>query len=341
MLADTVVTLAFKRDLVRTLNRISTDCFNPRKGLNELNSSVYQSIGNLTKSYIENQEAGTLGDIIDDIWQEIVDRRNPDGSYGIPSKYPIFGEYFTYESGELVVIQARMKQGKSAFLLNEVIHKLENGVPTLVIDTEMKTRLYTERLISHWTGIDLAKVKNGRYTEEEAKKIQDCIDWIKKAPFQHIYKPDITDEEIAIYCQMYIYKFGLQFFVFDYIKSNESDTGVNANLLGRKTDFLKNEIAGKLDIAVVSACQLNREMNVADSDKINRYLSVGIKWAYKTQEMIAKDGLECGNAYAKIYINRLGRQMLEDDDEDYIDFHFNGDTMGVVEAKQHPREEVF
>ena len=135
------------------------------------------------------------------------------------------------------------------------------------------------------------------------------------------------------------YKIGLAFVVFDYIKSNETSTSDNYNILGAKCDFLKNRIAGELDLAVLSACQLNRVGEVADSDKINRYLSVGIKWDWKTQEMVATDGMECGNTFAKIYVNRLGRQMLDEDD--YIDFIFVGDTMTIVEAQQHKKENAF
>ena len=52
-------------------------------------------------------------------------------------------------------------------------------------------------------------------------------------------------------------------------------------------------------------------------------------------------GIKCGNAFAKIYVNRLGRQMLEDDDEDYIDFIFDGDKMTIIEAQQHERASDF
>ena len=96
-----------------------------------------------------------------------------------------------------------------------------------------------------------------------------------------------------------------------------------------------------MDLAVLSACQLNRMGEVADSDKINRYLSVGIKWDYKTQEMVARDGMQCGNAYAKIYVNRLGRQMQADNEADYIDFVFDGDRMTIVEAEQHEKDNQF
>lgn len=341
MLADNIVTLAFKRDLVKTLNQLTSDCFHPDYGLDKLNNIVYSELDNLTQKYIATNEIHTLGSSIDDIWSEIVNRRTSDGMYGIPSKYKLFADYYTYEPGELVVIQAKYKQGKSVFLMNEVVHKLKNGVPTLVVDSEMPTRLYTERLISHLTGIEMKRIKNGKYSDEEAAIIKKWIGWLKEQPFVHIYNPNMSDDKLYSICKMLKRKMGLTFIVYDYLKSNETSSSDNYNVLGAKCDFLKNNIAGELDLAVLAACQLNRNGEVADSIKINRYLSVGIKWEYKTQEMIAKDGIKCGNAFAKIYVNRLGRQMLEDDDEDYIDFVFDGDRMTIVEAEQHARESDF
>lgn len=341
MLADNIVTLAFKRDFVKTLNQLMVQCYKPDVNLDELNGTVYRELDKLTQKYISSAEIHTLGEDIDEIWEEIENSRSPNGVYGIPSKYPVFNEYFTYEPSELVVVQAKYKRGKSVLLMNEAVHKLKNGVPTLVVDTEMQTKLYSKRLISHLTGIEIKRVENGRYTEEEAQKISECIDWIKNQPFVHIYDPNITNEKLYSICKMLKYKIGLEFVVFDYIKSNATSTGDNYNILGAKCDFLKNQIAGELDLAVLTACQLNRVGEVADSDKINRYLSVGIKWDYKTQEMIAKDGLQCGNARAKIYVNRIGRQMQEDDEDDYIDFVFDGDRMTIVEAEQHQRDNAF
>lgn len=341
MLAENVVTLAFKRDLIKTLNQSTAFCYRRDFSLEDLSNSVYRELDSLTQKYIVAGDIHTLGSDIDAIWEDIVSRRTADGIYGIPSKYPLFMDYFTYEPGELVVIQAKYKQGKSVFLMNEVVHKLKNGVPTLVIDSEMPTRLYVERLLSHLTGIDMKKIKSGRYNSEEEKRIKESIGWIKQQPFVHIYDPNLTMERLYSICKMLQNKIGLGFVVYDYLKSNATSSSDNYNLLGAKCDFLKNNIAGEMDIPVLAACQLNRNGEVADSMKINRYLSVGIKWEYKTQAMIAKDGMQCGNAYAKIYVNRLGRQMQEDDEEDYIDFVFSGDTMTIVEAEQHDRNEAF
>ena len=341
MLADNIITLAFKRDLVKTLNQLSSDCFLKDYELDKLSNVVYGELDKLTQKYVTTTDVGTLGQSIDDIWNEIVSRRTSDGTYGIPSKYKSFIDFYTYEPGELVVIQAKYKQGKPVFLMNEAVHKLKNGVPTLVVDSEMPTRLYTERLISHLTGIEMKRIKNGNYSDDEKKIIEHWISWLKEQPFVHIYDPQMTNEKLYSICKMLKHKMNLSFVVFDYLKSNETSTSDNYNVLGAKCDFLKNNIAGELDLAVLAACQLNRNGEVADSIKINRYLSVGIRWEYKTQEMIARDGLKCGNAFAKIYVNRLGRQMQEDDDNDYIDFIFDGDKMTIVEAQQHDRESSF
>ena len=164
---------------------------------------------------------------------------------------------------------------------------------------------------------------------------------MKKQPFVHVYRPDLSDEELYSMCKILKYKMGLQFVIDDYLKSNATSSSDNYNILGARCDFLKNKIAGELNLAVLTAAQLNRQGEVSDSLKINRYLSVGIKWFLKTQEQIAKDGLQCGNAGMKIYINRLGEQMPEDDENAYIDFIFDGNKMMISEAEQHDPSNEF
>ena len=341
LLVDQVVTLAFKRDMVRTLENIENDCYKNDVDLEKLNNSVYRSLDDLTQKYIVANDVQTLGSQIDDIWAEIVSRRTEDGIYGIPSKYPSFNDYFTYEPGEMVVVQAYYKRGKSVFLMNEVVHKLKMGVACLVVDSEMPTRLYTERLLSHLTGIEVRRIKTGNYNADEEQTIKSCLAWIKKQPFIHVYDPNMTMEKLYSICKMQKRTMNLGFVVYDYLKSNATSSSDNYNILGAMCDFLKNNIAGELDLPVLAACQLNRQGEVADSIKINRYLSVGIKWEFKTQEMIISDGERCGNAYAKIYLNRLGRQMDESDDSQYIDFTFSGDNMTIVEAPSHNTVSAF
>ena len=218
---------------------------------------------------------------------------------------------------------------------------LKQGIPTVVYDSEMSDKLYVTRLLSHLSGVKFNSISRKQYTPEEYEKIKKWKEWLKNQPFVHIYDPGMSLEMFFSVCRSLQNSMGLQFVVYDYLKSNEKSTGDNYNALGKMTDYLKNEIAGKLNLPVLAACQLNRGGETADSEKINMYVSVGIKWGFKTQEMIARDGMECGNAFAKIIFNRIGESMALDDEDEYIDFLFDGSVATIVEATQHQRDENF
>lgn len=333
LLVNNVVTMSFKRDLNKILLEIQSNCFNLDVDLNKLNGMVNSKINKLTEQYIISNEIEIFGTKIDDLWNEVCDRKTESGVYGIPSKFKTINEYLTYEQGELILLKARMKKGKSAFMMNEAIHKLKNGVPTLYLDTEMQDRLFYERMLANLTGIEVKNIKTGRYTFEQGNELQKMNDWIKKQPFVHKYVPVITDEEIYATHKILKYKMGLEFSIFDYIKSNILSSSENYNALGARCDFLKNNVAGDLNIAMLAGAQLNRNNQVADSDKLERYVSASMMWRDKTSEEIARDGgLEYGNFALTIDLNRLGEQMLDDE---YIDFSFDGNRMRIEEAKQH------
>lgn len=337
MLADNIVTLSFKRDLVKTLHKTESDCYNKTINLEKLSAETYGSLDGLTQRYITSGGIETVGDRIDDIWAEIEDA----ALHGIESKFPSFGNLFRYERGEMVTIQARKKQGKSIFLLNETVHMLKQGLPTVVYDSEMNDKLYVTRLLSHLSGVNINSITRKTYTPEEYEKLKSWMIWLKQQSFVHIYDPGMTMDRFFSVCRSLQNSMNLSFVVYDYIKSNRTNTGENYNVLGQMTDYLKNNIAGKLNLPVLAACQLNRLGDTADSEKINNISSIGIKWGKKTQEMIAKDGMQCGNAYAKIMYSRNGESMAEDDEDDYIDFVFDGSKATIVEAIQHERQKEF
>lgn len=341
LLAQSVVTLSYKRDLVKSMSEVESFCRDKAITLSELNKKRNDVLTKLDEKYVVSDEIKILGEEAEDLWQEICERRTDNGYYGIPSMFKILNNWFTYEPTELVVVQAKYKQGKSVLLMLEALHKIKNGIPTLYVDREMSDRIFYERCLSALTGVDVKRIKNGRYSDEEREKIESANKWMKKQPFVHVYRPDLADEELYSMCKILKYKMGLQFVIDDYLKSNATSASDQYNLLGARTDFLKNRIAGELGLAVLTAAQLNRAGEVGDSMKINRYLSVGIKWFLKTQEQIAKDGLQCGNAGMKIYINRLGAQMPEDDENAYLDFIFDGNKMMISEAEQHDSTNEF
>lgn len=335
LLAERVTSLSFKRDLFSLLEKMGIRTLADDLELNDLSKYVYDSLEELTTKYLYSTDVLLFGDKVDYIYQEVEQRRGENGIFGIPSKYPHLTHYFSFENGELVMVSGRMKMGKSAYMLNEALDKIQKGIPTVYFDTEMNDRLFYIRMLANLTGITQTQIKSGNLLPEEQKLIDETNEWIKKQPFVHLFIPASSNEEIYQTCRILKYKMGLQFVVYDYFKSAESDSSKQYNDLGAKCDFLKNRVAGELDLAVLAGAQLNRNDEVADSDKLERYASVSMKWRKKSPEEVTNDGKECGNYALNIKLNRLGEGMFDDE---YIDFNFSGSKMRIEEAKKQHSE---
>lgn len=332
LLVKRVVTLSYKRDLLKTLEEVKALALNDSAQLTEIDAMVSSKLNELTQSYIVANEVENYGEKIDEIWEEIKKRRQVTDA--IPNKYPLLGQYFSFEPGELYLISARMKMGKSALFLNYAQYLCEAGVPTLYLDTEMSDVRFSERLISNISGVEVAKVRNGNYSREEESRIMAAIQRIKKYPFVHLFIPDFTDEQVFAVIKILKYKMNLKFVIYDYIKGNTTSSSELYNILGARCDKLK-EIAGMENIPILAGAQLNRSGQVADSDKLERYVTVSMYWRQKTQEEEDEEGPECGNFCMNVALNRMGEQM---DSDEKINFKFDGNRMRITEAKQYQKK---
>ena len=334
LLANTIIEMSFKRELTRACLKIQQSCLNTDKNLRDLNSLVNEEISGLLEEYLTTGEIEQFGNKIDEIDAEIDENVNGDGTSGLRSKIELFNHYFTYEKGEVVLIKAKKKDGKSALCLNEAVDKLKIGIPTVYFDTEMSDKLFYMRLMANLTGFNFLEIKTRSYKNscEKNEIYERCKEWLRRQPFVHLYLPNPTKEEIYATCKILKYKMDLQFVIYDYIKMDEPDSVRNYNLLGDLTNFLKNNVSGELELATLAAAQLNREGKIADSDKIERYISTTVLWRPKTAEEIDKDGIDCGNYAACVDVNRNGERM--DPEHDYIDVQFSGNQMRIAQAKQ-------
>jgi hypothetical protein len=104
------------------------------------------------------------------------------------------------------------------------------------------------------------------------------------------------------------------------------------------TNWLKNIIAGDLQMSVLAFAQLNRNNEVAESDGIEKFCSVACKWEEKTSDEIIRDGSSCGTHKLTVKLNRLGKHMGEND---YIDMMFSSPKVGIVEAQRHQEQNPY
>lgn len=333
LLARNVVSNSFKRDSYIKLREMASGILSSNEDINAINYRMQTDITKFADDYIVDTNVQKIGDKIDVLYDLIKSRRNGSGYAGIPSKYQGLNEYFTYENGELVVIGGRAKSGKSMFFLNEAIHKVENGVPVAIFDTEMSDERWLIRFLALKSGIEIKKVKNGTGSLQENKAIDEALEWLRDKPLVHLYDPEWTKDKIYMTAKSLKQSMGLGLLIYDYIKVDDT-SNINTkehNVLGDMTNFLKNKVGGGLDIPIIAGGQMSpREQRLADSDKINRYASTIAYWMHKSKEEMVNDGTESGNCKFFIDYNRNGTQMEEDE---YLNFVFDGNRATIAQAQ--------
>lgn len=331
LLCKNVITAAFKRESYIKLDELQKEIINTEEDINALNYGLQQSVADFSKIYICNNEIKTLGEQADEIWEGIIDKRN-NGFFGFPSKISELNNYASYEKTELCTVASPGKTGKSQFLANEAWHKSISGVPTLYIDRELSTENHMIRMLAYLTGIGSRRIKTGNTSIEEEKLIKEKLQYIKKLPYIHIYKPVTNMDEMYLTIKSLQLKHDIEFLVYDYIKANDgSDSDKEYQKLGKLTDWLKNDIAGNLNLACLTATQMDdKGTKIADSQKILRNSSTILYLLRKTMEEVAKDGRDSGNMKLICHANRNGQIMQEGE---YINLVLNGDIATLTQAK--------
>lgn len=292
---------------------------------------MQQEVADFSKIYICNEEVKLLGEQVDKIWQDVMAKRNT-GFFGFPSKFAEFNRYATYEPTELALIGAPAKTAKSQILSNEAWNLAIQGVPSLYIDRELSTENHMLRMLAYLTGIENRRIKMGELTLKEESLIKEKLEFIKKLPYTHIYKPVTDMSEMFMTVKGHKLKHGIEFLVYDYVKANDgSDSDKEHQKLGKLTDWLKNDIAGSLNLAVIGACQMDRGgTKIADSSKIERNCSTLSYVTRKTREEMLADSKDAGNLKLRVAFNRNGAIM---DEDQYINLVLDGDRCRVEQAK--------
>jgi replicative DNA helicase len=331
LLAKKVITASFKRESYIKLHTLSKDILNTTEDINVINFTLQQQVADFSKVYICNEEVKTLGEQADQIWDDIMKKRN-NGFFGFPSKFEELNNYATYEKQELFLYAAPAKTAKSQILSNEAWNLAIGGVPSLYIDRELSTENHMLRMLAYLTGIENRRLKKGELSLKEESLIKEKLELIKKLPYTHIYKPVTDMGEMFMMIKSLKLKHGIEFLVYDYIKANDgSDGDKEYQKLGRLADWLKNDIAGSLNLAVLGACQMDRGgTKIADSSKIERNCSTLSYVTRKTREEMVADGSDAGNLKLRVAFNRNGGIM---DDGDYINLVLDGDRCRVNQAK--------
>lgn len=331
VLVDNVLDAAFRRDVYNKLSECQRLCLSGSE--ENIEQQIYSTLDGVMMDFSTTSEVPQYKDVVDQYWAEIEERQNPESAGAIPFKFPHLNDYVMIERGELIIFGAEQKQGKSMMLLNCAVDLMRKGYRVLYLDSELNSRLFTCRLLSHLSGVEFRKIRSGAYTEEEKQRIDEAREWMKTQTFTHIYMPVFDEQSIYTTVKKVYHVQGIDVLIVDYFKgSDEKDAFASYQSLGGLTDCVKNTICGSMNIAAIGAAQATSSGRLADSAKIARNASTIIMLQNKTPEEIEADGRDCGNKKLVVKFNRNGPQHADDE---YIDMQFDGDFISYEETQQH------
>ena len=326
-----VVSAAFKRDSFIKLQSIGSNILESKDDINLVNELIQTEVVKFADEYIYDDNIKSLDDVCDDIYERLEENQDA-GASGLEMSFPHLSDYFYLEPGEVVCIGGRTGGYKTVFFMCEALHKARQGVPTVIVDTECSTDLWVARALANISKVPLRKIKIGGMDSEEMIRYEKAKKELRSLPIYHLYKPTLDMNELyMIFKQMVITK-NLGFIIVDYLKVTNT-RGLDSNQydeLGNLAIELKT-IAGTLNLPILTGGQLlpNTE-RLADSSKIERYISTLCIWVPKSMEEKAKDGVRQGNFRMRITKNRNGK-LTEDDC--YLNFVVDGSTSSIYEAQ--------
>lgn len=217
--------------------------------------------------------------LFDGLMDYIEERRHNHIEYcGISTGFPIFDLRIDgLVDGTLTVICARPKQGKSTFLSSIAAHVAYSlSKPVLYVDTEMPFDQWRTRVMAMLSGVPERKIKHGGYSDDEYGRLMKSATIIGKGKLFHEFLPGYSVDKLISLYKKYKYKEDIGLAVFDYIKSPQGSDFQNKKeyqIIGDVTTALK-DLAGDLHIPFLAANQINRQDDIADSDRILRYADV-------------------------------------------------------------------
>ena len=295
---------------------------------NEIVGSIESQITELTNKVQATKEIYKMGDDSEYILEER--GKFPNSIPGLEVGWKQF-DYYTNggQSGDLIMVCARAKTGKSTLLTNWATKLgIEDGLPVLYFDTEMNARQQEDRILSILSGIPHKEIVSGMYVldtengkaEEKLNALDVAVKRLKAGSYYHIYMPNFTVDKVNAIAKKFKMQHNIQAIFFDYLKFPSSQIASLRSvqewqMLGFIASGLK-DLAGTLEIPIYSACQENRidpkggkkdETNVGGSDRILQLATKLIFLTNKSEEDIMKEGVYNGNQTLYISYQRNGQ----------------------------------
>lgn len=339
--------LKLARDIKAAIGKAdkSLDRITGNEEIESIISTVEEPIMEVTSAaYKEyNNKTSLVGENINEYVNYLID--NPSDYLGIPTGLDRFDSACGggIRRKSICLIGARTGMGKSVISANVAKHVAGKlNIPVLYLDTEMDISDQRNRILANISGIKINDIAMGKFAKSMMAKesVIRAAEYLEKIPYYYISIAGQPFDNILNIAKRWLHQIvGVDengktndcLIIYDYFKLMSS-AGLSAAMqeyqaLGFQITKM-NDFCIQYDVPCLAFVQLNREEDIAQSDRLSWLASTVAKFQAKSDEEMADDGDNNGNRKFVFIKTRHGSGL---EHGDYINIKMNGACAQIKE----------
>jgi replicative DNA helicase len=246
------------RQLIRATERVMTVAFDQVQPAREVLDYAEKEIFDVTERRVSG-EAESISILVREAFKTI-ENRDQDALTGEPTGYIELDELTCgWQPGELIIVAGRPSMGKTALGLNMAEHlAIVERRPVLFFSLEMSRQQVAQRILCSRARVDSHRLRRGRHTDEDLKRLQQVAADISAAPLLVDDTSDLTVLELRARARMACRRQQIRAIFVDYLQLMRLPRAENRQVEVASISRGLKALAKDLRVPVIAMAQLNR-----------------------------------------------------------------------------------
>lgn len=260
------------RNLISKATDIVTDCYEEKKDLSEIVEDAEKNILSINKDRI-GKEIKPIQDVIVKAQDELeILAKNGSDITGLASGYYDLDRKTTgFHENELIILAGRPGMGKTALAVNFATNAaINSNASVAMFSLEMGAEQLVNRMFASVGGIDLGKLRTGKFEHNDWKRLNEAMSQLADTKFFLDDTPGITVGEIRSKCRrLKNSEKGLDLIIVDYLQLISSSSKYNGQRVQEVSEVSRDlkKLAMELNVPVIALAQLSRSVESRENKR--------------------------------------------------------------------------
>ena len=260
--AEIVSKKATARDVIALAAQIEEMGYDETQDVDELMQTAEAGIFEISQRS-QKRDVTQIDPVIEEAFKRMEKAAKNTGSIsGIPSGFTALDKITSgWQTPDLVIIAARPAMGKTAFVLSMAKNMaVDRNIPVAIFSLEMSNVQLVNRLIMNVCELEGDRIKTGKMSQEETRKLNTKINIMKGKPLYLDDTPSLSIFELRSKARKLVREHGVRLIIIDYLQlMNASGTSFGSR--EQEVSIISRGLKGlakELDIPIIALSQLNR-----------------------------------------------------------------------------------